>query len=70
MEELVNGGSPDISYMDNDKRSPLHAAAFVGNCEIVEILIEQVLNGRIGIVCFKLIYVFENRHILTRVAQG
>ena len=46
VEELVSGGSPDISYMDNDKRSPLHAAAFVGNCEIVEILIEHVSNGR------------------------
>ena len=45
VEELVSGGSPDISYMDNDKRSPLHAAAFVGNCDIVEILIEQVLNA-------------------------
>ena len=44
VEELVSGGSPDISYMDNDKRSPLHAAAFVGNCDIVEILIEQVHN--------------------------
>ena len=44
VEELVSSGSPDISYMDNDKRSPLHAAAFVGNCDIVEILIEQVHN--------------------------
>ena len=40
----MSSGSPDISYMDNDKRSPLHAAAFVGNCDIVEILIEQVHN--------------------------
>ena len=46
MEELVSGGSPDITYMDNEKRSPLHAAAFVGNCDIVEILIEQVLRIR------------------------
>ena len=42
MEELVTSGSPDISYMDNEKRSPLHAAAFVGNSDIVEILIDQV----------------------------
>ena len=45
VEELVSGGSPDISYMDNEKRSPLHAAAFVGNSDIVEILIDQVVNG-------------------------
>ena len=42
VEELVGGGSPDVSYMDNEKRSPLHAAAFVGNSDIVEILISQV----------------------------
>ena len=42
VEELVAGGSPDVSYMDNEKRSPLHAAAFVGNSDIVEILISQV----------------------------
>ena len=42
VEELVGGGSPDVSYMDNGKRSPLHAAAFVGNSDIVEILISQV----------------------------
>ena len=42
VEELVGGGSPDVSYMDNERRSPLHAAAFVGNSEIVEILISQV----------------------------
>ena len=46
MEELVSCGSPDISYMDNEKRSPLHAAAFVGNSDIVEILIDQVGNDR------------------------
>ena len=44
MEELVTSGEGDVSYMDNEKRSPLHAAAFVGNSDIVEILIEQVLN--------------------------
>lgn len=43
VEELVSGGSPDVSYMDNEKRSPLHAAAFVGNSDIVEILIDQVV---------------------------
>ena len=42
VEELVAGGSPDVSYMDKEKRSPLHAAAFVGNSDIVEILISQV----------------------------
>ena len=42
VEELVGGGSPDVSYMDNEKRSPLHAAAFVGNSDNVEILISQV----------------------------
>ena len=41
-EELVGGGRPDVSYMDNEKRSPLHAAAFVGNSDIVEILISQL----------------------------
>ena len=46
VEELVSGGSPDISYMDNEKRSPLHAAAFVGNSDIVEILIDQVVVGK------------------------
>ena len=46
VEELVSGGSPDISYMDNEKRSPLHAAAFVGNSDIVEILIDQVVDGK------------------------
>ena len=43
VEELVTSGEGDVSYMDNEKRSPLHAAAFVGNSDIVEILIEQVL---------------------------
>ena len=42
VEELVGSGSPDVSYMDNEKRSPLHAAAFVGNSDIVEILISKV----------------------------
>ena len=46
VEELVSGGSPDVSYMDNEKRSPLHAAAFVGNSDIVEILIDQVGDGK------------------------
>ena len=46
VEELVSGGSPDVSYMDNEKRSPLHAAAFVGNSDIVEILIDQVVDGK------------------------
>ena len=47
VEELVTSGEGDVSYMDNEKRSPLHAAAFVGNSDIVEILIEQVLMTRI-----------------------
>ena len=47
MEELVTNGEGDVSYMDNEKRSPLHAAAFVGNSDIVEILIEQVFMTRI-----------------------
>ena len=46
VEELVSGGSPDVSYMDNEKRSPLHAAAFVGNSDIVEILIDQVVDDK------------------------
>ena len=43
----MTSGEGDVSYMDNEKRSPLHAAAFVGNSDIVEILIEQVLMTRI-----------------------
>ena len=54
VEELVTSGEGDVSYMDNEKRSPLHAAAFVGNSDIVEILIEQVLMTRILYLMFKL----------------
>ena len=50
MEELVTSGSPDISYMDNEKRSPLHAAAFVGNSDIVEILIDQVISEECSLI--------------------
>ena len=51
VEELVTSGEGDVSYMDNEKRSPLHAAAFVGNCDIVEILIEQVLTDKNPVSC-------------------
>ena len=51
VEELVAGGSPDVSYMDNEKRSPLHAAAFVGNSDIVEILISQVREAFVVCIC-------------------
>ena len=51
VEELVGGGSPDVSYMDNEKRSPLHAAAFVGNSDIVEILISQVREAFVVCIC-------------------
>ena len=32
-------GQDDINYVDGDKRSPLHAAAYHGDPEIIEILI-------------------------------
>ena len=51
VEEIVAGGSPDVSYMDNEKRSPLHAAAFVGNSDIVEILISQVREVLVVCIC-------------------
>ena len=42
MRELVEAGSPDVSYLDTEKRSPLHLAAYRGSREVVEILIVQV----------------------------
>ena len=59
VEELVGGGSPDVSYMDNEKRSPLHAAAFVGNSDIVEILISQVHRAYVACIC-KLLAFWRN----------
>ena len=38
----MEGGSPDVSYLDTEKRSPLHCAAYRGNREVVELLIVQV----------------------------
>ena len=46
LEEGDEGG--DINYVDNDKRSPLHAAAFRGDAEIMELLI-TVGGGRVNI---------------------
>ena len=61
VEELVGGGSPDVSYMDNEKRSPLHAAAFVGNSDIVEILISQVHRAFIVCIC-RLLALWRNNY--------
>ena len=42
----MEAGSPDVSYLDTEKRSPLHLAAYRGSREVVEILIVQVALHR------------------------
>ena len=41
------GEAGDINYVDGDKRSALHAAAFHGDSEIMEILISEA-GGRVN----------------------
>ena len=41
------GEAGDINYVDADKRSALHAAAFHGDAEIMEILISEA-GGRVN----------------------
>ena len=38
---LEDGSSDDINYVDSDKRSALHAAAWCGDPTITEMLISQ-----------------------------
>ena len=44
----MEAGSPDVSYLDTEKRSPLHLAAYRGSREVVEILIVQVAGTGTG----------------------
>ena len=39
VREILESDSESVSYVDSDKRSPLHAAAFRGDAAIVETLI-------------------------------
>jgi ankyrin repeat protein len=42
VRDLLEANTPDVNYMDSEKRSPLHCAAFRGEGEMVEMLISQV----------------------------
>ena len=39
VREILENDSESINYVDSDKRSPLHAAAFRGDSNIVETLV-------------------------------
>ena len=48
LDEGGDGDGGDINYVDGDKRSPLHAAAYQGDPDIMEMLI-RVGGGRVNI---------------------
>ena len=41
VEEILDQDPEAVSSLDSEKRSPLHAAAFMGYAEIVELLITK-----------------------------